>query len=148
MKRDLSKETFARRLVRQFPEFQREYQDHLRGYGGLLGHVFFRDTLNAVLFPLLEVNENPGMIRQYIDFMEDMYANGDSDVQNIVEVTILERLGDEEAVLRNAFTYFSEALMLASQSVEKGWGRREIRIWHRNGKTLYDWDWPPEAARG
>ena len=34
-------------------------------------------------------------------------------------------------------------LMLASQSIEKGWGRREIRIWHRNGKTLYDWDWPP-----
>ena len=143
MKRDLPKEAFARRLVRRFPEFQREYQDHLRGYGELLGHVFFGDTLNAVLFPLLEVNENPGMIRQYIDFMEDMYANGDSDVQNIVEVTILERLGDEEAVLRNAFTYFSEALMLASQSVEKGWGRREIRIWHREGRTMYDWDWTP-----
>ena len=143
MKRELPKETFARRLVRRFPEFQKAYQDHLRGYGELVGHVFFGDTLNALLFSLLEAGENPGMIRQYIDFMEDMYANGDNDVQNIVEVTILERLGDEEAVLRSAFTYFSEELMLASQSIEKGWGRREIRIWHRNGKTLYDWDWPP-----
>ena len=40
MKRDLPKEAFARRLVRRFPEFQWEYQDHLRGYGELLGHVF------------------------------------------------------------------------------------------------------------
>ena len=142
MKRELPKETFARRLVRRFPEFQRAYQDHLRGYGELVGHVFFGDTLNAVLFSQLETNEDPGIIRQYIDFVEDMYANGDGDVRNIVEVTILERLGDEEAVLRNAFSYFSEELMLASQSVERDWGRREICIWHKNGRTLYDWDWP------
>ena len=146
MKRELPKETFARRLVRRFPEFQKAYQDHLRGYGELVGHVFFGDTLNALLFSLLEAAENPGMIRQYIDFVEDMYANGDGDVQNIVEVTILERLGDDETVLRNAFTYFSEELMLASQSIEKGWGRRDIKIWHRGGRPMYDWAWPPEKT--
>ena len=142
MKRELPKETFARRLVRRFPEFQKEYQDHLRGYGELVGHVFFGDTLNRALFELLEGGREPATIRKYIDFIEDMYANGDDAVQNIVEVTILERLGDEETVLRNAFAYFSEALMLASRSVEKGWGRRDIRIRHKNGAVLYDWDWP------
>ena len=75
-----------------------------------------------------------------------MYANGDDDVQNIVGVTILECLGDDETVLRNAFSYFSEELMRASQSIEKGWGRRDIRIWHKNGKVLYDWSWPPNQA--
>ena len=63
-------------------------------------------------------------------------------MRNIVEVTLLECLGDDETILRNAFSYFSEKLMLASQSVERDWGRREIRIWHKNGRTLYDWDWP------
>ena len=33
-------------------------------------------------------------------------------------------------------------LMLASQSIEKGWGRRDIRIWHKSGRVRYDWDWP------
>ncbi|MCI8422126.1 MAG: hypothetical protein HFF50_01125 [Lawsonibacter sp.] len=145
MKRELPKETFARRLVRRFPEFQREYQDHLRGYGELVGHVLFGDTLNRALFELLETNRDRETIRRYIDFIEDMYANGDGDVRNIVEVTILERLGDEETVLRGAFACFSEALMLASQSIEKSWGRRDIRIWHKNGRTLYDWDWPPAS---
>ena len=137
-----SKEAFALALAERFPEFRMAYQEHLEDYGEILGHVFF-NVLHRALVPLLRLNEDREKIGQYIEFLEDMYANGDSDVQNIVEVTILERLGDEEAVLRNAFTYFSEALMLASQSVEKGWGRREIKIWHREGRTMYDWDWTP-----
>ena len=109
-----SKEYFARKLAEQFPEFREAYEEHLADYGELLGHVFFGgETLLGVLERLLGSNEEKERIRRYIDFVEDMYANGDDDVQNIVGVTILECLGDEETVLRNAFTYFSEELMLA-----------------------------------
>ncbi len=141
-----SKEFFAQKLD-ELPEFEGAYQEHLTYYGELLGHVFFGgETLLGALERLLPANEDRARIRQYIDFVEDMYANGDDDVQNIVGVTILECLGDDETVLRNAFSYFSEELMRASQSIEKGWGRRDIRIWHKNGKVLYDWSWPPNQA--
>lgn len=141
-----SKEFFAQKLD-ELPEFEGAYQEHLTYYEELLGHVFFGgETLLGALERLLPANEDRARIRQYIDFVEDMYANGDDDVQNIVGVTILECLGDDETVLRNAFSYFSEELMRASQSIEKGWGRRDIRIWHKNGKVLYDWSWPPNQA--
>ncbi|MEY8232526.1 hypothetical protein AALA82_13005 [Oscillospiraceae bacterium 50-16] len=141
-----SKEFFAQKLD-ELPEFEGAYQEHLTYYEELLGHVFFgEETLLGALERLLPANEDRARIRQYIDFVEDMYANGDDDVQNIVGVTILECLGDDETVLRNAFSYFSEELMRASQSIEKGWGRRDIRIWHKNGKVLYDWSWPPNQA--
>ena len=144
----LSKEYFAQKLGEEFPEFRDAYREHLEYYGELLGHVFFGgETLLGVLEKLLKPNEEKEKIRQYMDFVEDMYANGDDDVQNIVGVTILECLGDDEEVLRHAFSYFSEALMLASQSIERGWGRREIRVWHRGGETRYDWRWPPEHQR-
>ena len=136
-----SKEAFALALAERFPEFRMAYQEHLEDYGEILGHVFF-NVLHRALVPLLKINEDGEKIRGYIGFLEDMYANGDEDVRNIVEVTILEVLGDDETVLRNAFTYFSEELMLASQSIEKGWGRRDIRIWHKSGRVRYDWDWP------
>ena len=140
----MDKEQFARKLAEEFPEFRETYKEHLEGYGELLGHVFFGgETLLGVLKSLLKTNGDKEKIRRYIDFVEEMYASGDGDVRNIVEVTILECLGDDETVLRSAFTYFSEELMLASQSIESGWGRRDIKIWHRGGKTLYDWDWPP-----
>ena len=139
-----SKEYFAQELGVRFPEFRETYQEHLEYYKELLGHVFFGgETLLGVLESLLKTNGEKEKIRRYIDFVEDMYANGDDDVQNIVEVTILECLGDDETVLRNAFTYFSEELMLVSQSIEKGWGRRDIKIWHRGGRPQYDWKWPP-----
>lgn len=136
-----SKEAFALALAERFPEFRMAYEENLEGYGEILGHVFF-DVLHRALVPLLRLNEDREKIGQYIEFLEDMYANGDGEVRNIVEVTILEVLGDEETVLRNAFSYFSEDLMTVAQSVEKGWGRRDIRIWHKSGRVRYDWDWP------
>ena len=136
-----SKEAFALALAERFPEFRMAYQEHLEDYGEILGHVFF-DVLHRALVPLLKINEDGEKIRGYIGFLEDMYANGDEDVRNIVEVTILEVLGDDETVVRNAFLYFSENLMTAAQAVEKGWGRRDIRIWHKSGRVRYDWDWP------
>ncbi len=136
-----SKEAFALALAERFPEFRKAYGEHLEDYGEVLGHVFF-DVLHRALVPLLKINEDQEKIRRYIGFLEDMYANGDEDVRNIVEVTILEVLGDDETVLRNAFLYFSENLMTAAQAVEKGWGRRDIRIWWKNGKVRYDWEWP------
>ena len=141
----MDKEQFARKLAEEFPEFRETYKKHLEDYGELLGHVFFGgETLLGVLESLLKTNEEKEKIRRYIDFVEEMYASGDGDVRNIVEVTILECLGDDETVLRSAFTYFSEELMLASQSIERDWGRREIKIWHRGGRPMYGWDWPPK----
>lgn len=134
----MTKEHFARKLVRDFPEYQRAYQDHLKAYGEVLGHVFFCE-INPILSDLLRSNRDRAQIRKYIGFMEDMYANGDDEVKNIVTVTMLEYLGDDETVLRNAFAYFSEELMEASKAVEAGWGRRNIRLYRRHGKLLYEW---------
>ncbi|GLC78329.1 DUF7674 family protein [Lacrimispora brassicae] len=132
---------FAKNLLQFFPEYQREYQLNLKQYGEILGHVYFAE-INPVLSELLKINQDKDLIRKYIDFIEDMYSDGDDDVKNVVEVTILEYLGDDETVLRNAFTYFSEDLMQASKEIEASWGRRNIRIYHKRGKALADWEWP------
>lgn len=137
-----SAEYFARMLGEQFPEFRGAYEKHLESYEEFLGHIFFGETLLSILLPLLKTNRDRERIRQYIYYIENMYANGDDYVQNIVGVTIVENFGDDEIVLRNAFSYFSEGLMLASRSIENGRRRRDIRIWHKNGEVLYDWKWP------
>ena len=143
-----SKEYFAQKLAEEFPEFREVYAEHMEFYEELLGHVFFGgETLLKVLPPLLKANQDREKICRYIDFVEDMYINGDSEVQNIVGVTVLECLGDDETVLRNAFSYFSEELMRASQSIEQSWNRRDIHIWHRKGKPQYSWEWPSKQMK-
>ena len=46
-------------------------------------------------------------IQQYCSFVEKMYYDGDEDVKNVVEVTILEQLSDEEEVWLRFGTYLS-----------------------------------------
>ncbi len=115
------KKYFADKLIQIFPEYQEEYRLHLQKYGRILSHVFFGDIINPELSDLLRMNRNTDVIRVYIDFIDEMYRSGDDDIRNVVEVTILEYLGDSETVLRNAFTYFSEELMLASKEIEADW---------------------------
>jgi len=105
-----------------------------------MGHVFFGTLLNVPLSELLLENKDTETIRKYVDFTEDMYANGDYYVQNIVEVTIMAYLGDDTTVLRNFFTYCSEALIEVSKSLEAketGYGRYDIHIWYKKGKMWF-----------
>jgi len=135
---------FAKKFIQLFPEHEQEYIDYLEMYNELsapMGHVFFGTLLNVPLSELLLENKDTETIRKYVDFIEDMYANGDYYVQNIVEVTIMAYLGDNTTVLRNFFAYCSEALIEVSKSLEvkeTGYGRYDIHIWYKKGKMYVD----------
>jgi hypothetical protein len=47
---------------------------------------------------LLQSNSDKKTIQQYCSFIEEMYYDGDEDVKNVVEVTILEQLSDETKI--------------------------------------------------
>ena len=132
-------ETAAKEFIRSFPEYAEEHAAHLEDYNEILGHVFFGCVINTPLFHLLSINQDKQAIQKYVNFIEYMYESGDKSVQNIVGVTILEFLGDDDTVLKNAFEYFSEDIMLASKSIETGLGRREIHIYHKDGHAFAEW---------
>ena len=135
----LTKEELATEFIKLFPHYQADYDEHIADYSELLGHVFFGDVLNRPLAALLKSNHDKKAIQQYMKFLEHMFAHGNEDVKNIVCVTILEYLGDDDIVLKNAYSYFSDELIEASVQVEKSLGRREIVISHENGKRLVGW---------
>lgn len=131
--------SFAKKFIILFPAYKKDYQEDIEAYGEILGHNFFGNSINAVLSTLLIENKNINLIKKYIDFIEDMYAHGNEDVKNIVEVTILEYLGDDDGSLKNAFTYFSEDLIMASKNIEADLERHEIHIFYKKGNVFADW---------
>ena len=135
----MNAEYYARKLAQIFPDYEGVYAEHMEDFGELLGHVFFGSVFNSQLSKLLLANSNKEEIQKYIDFIEDMYANGDAGAQDIVCVTILAYLGDDDTILKHAFSYFSEDIIQASKILESGYGRREIRIYYKNGKVYTDW---------
>lgn len=97
----LSKEEMAQKLVNLFPEKEQSLKEHYQDYGELLGHIFFADEICCPLFEMLKTNCTNDEIKKYCRFIEDMWLNGNDDVVNVVEVTILERLSDDKNVWLN-----------------------------------------------
>ena len=135
----MTKEQFASEFIELFPHCKADYNEHIKDYSEILGHVFFGAVINIPLTSLLRTNTDRASIQKYIGFIERMYALGDDAVKNIVQVTILEYLGDYDDVLRNAFEYFSDALIEESKLIEEALRRRKIVISHKNGRTCTRW---------
>jgi len=90
-------------LVKVIPEQKDKLKNSMEEYDGeLLGHIYFGDEFNMHLINLLEKYTEIETIKKYCDFIEYMWKNGDKDVINIVDVTILERLSDD-IVIWNRF---------------------------------------------
>lgn len=108
----MTKEEVAVKLTELFPEKAPALAQHYADYGEqLLAHVFFADEVNEPLFALLQNNYDQKTIQAYCTFIEDMYFYGNEDVKNVVEVTILERLSDEELVWFRFGNYLTNELI-------------------------------------
>lgn len=103
-----TKEDIANRLIKVFPEKMSALTKHYNDYGELLGHIFFSEEINVPLFELLKNNLESNKIEMYCRFIEEMWKYGDSDVINIVDVTILESLSDNREVWINFGSYISQ----------------------------------------
>ena len=135
----MTKEQCVSEFIELFPHHKADYEEHIKDYSEILGHVFFGDVINIPLTSLLKANTDSVSIKKYIGFVERMYTLGDDGVKDIVNATILEYLGDYDDVLRNAFEYFSDALIEESKLIEEALGRRKIVISHKKGRTYTRW---------
>ena len=91
-----------------FPEYNEYFDKHMEDYGELLLHIFYAEVINNPLFDLLKNNIDSEQIKKYVRFIEYMWSRGDERVQNVVDVTILERLSDDIDVWNNLGAYISE----------------------------------------
>ena len=83
-------------LVKLIPEQKEKLKNSIEENDGeLLGHIYFGDEFNIHLINLLKNYTEIETIKKYCYFVEYMWKNGDEDVINIVDVTILERLSDD-----------------------------------------------------
>lgn len=121
----------VRKYVEVFPEYKIELEEHLDDYGELLSHVFFGDIICYDLVQLLATESDIYSTKKIFDFLNDMYTNGEEDMQNVIVVTILEYLGDDPIILKKAFKYLSNELKNASINIEKQIGRNPFKEWDK-----------------
>lgn len=115
-------ETFIKLFLERFPEYLPVMKEHINYNQELLPHVFFGDEVNDDLINLFETEKNEEK-KKLFDLFEFMLINGDVEVQEVITLTILARLGDEPKILKKAIKYMGKETKKASDEIEYFWGR-------------------------
>lgn len=72
--------------------------EHKKDYGEVLLHIYLCEEIGEPLFALLKSGSHSGFSLIYSKIIELLWQYGDAAVKNVVDVTLLERLSDEDVV--------------------------------------------------
>lgn len=119
-------ENIAEKLVEVVPELQQSYELELEWWGTEQpgAHIIFGDLLNPYLISLLESHNQP-ILKQIFTFLELLANHEDIKVQEVVAVTVCERLGDNPEWLSKARQYMGKTTLQFSHEIEAFWGREQ-----------------------
>ena len=85
--------TCAKAIAAVVPDGEQQLEVHLRTYEELLLHVYAGDVFTCHLLTCLETGTDAAPC---LRLLERMWLEGDEAVRNVLDVTILERLSDED----------------------------------------------------
>lgn len=109
------------KLVEAIPELEKAYKEELKDWDEFPGnHIIFGNVLNPFLVELLEQPNKQNPKQRIFDFLELMALSEDAKVQEVLSVTVLERLGDSEGVLRETKKYMGKMTTQFSKKLKNG----------------------------
>ncbi len=116
-------------LMEAVPELRVGYEAECRQGGDEPPgpHVIFGDVLNPYLLNLLSSDRQDAALRQVFQFLEHLANHEDIHIQELVAVTVCERLGDDPKILHRAYKYMGARTRQFSDEVEVFWGRTAPR---------------------
>jgi hypothetical protein len=116
----------AEALIEAVPELRARYAEELRVWGDELPgpHIIFGDVLNPYLIELLDAHHATEQLQKVFEFLEILAHHDDVHVQELVAVTVCERLGDCRELLQKARKFMGPRTRQFSKEVEDFWGRK------------------------
>ena len=115
-------DNLAEALIDVIPTLKPQYEAELHWWGEEKpgAHIIFGDIL-----ALLESDAQEDMLKHIFAFLEHLATHHDLRVQEVVSVSVCERLGDKPAWLAKARQYMGPATCHLSQEIETFWGREQ-----------------------
>jgi len=122
----LGKNNIVEQLLCYIPEINLKYQEEIAWwedeFPGL--HNILGDVLNGFVVNLLKASGQEELKRRVFTFYKMMATSIDKDVRNVLQVTLLEYLGDDKEILSKAYQYMGKNTKILSDEIERYWGRK------------------------
>ncbi len=90
--------TLASRIVTVFPELKEALKDNVQSYSEFLGDDFFTNHATKMIIDTVRINDVQ-KIKKIMRILSDIYENGTNDVQDLVVVTILGELNNDQELI-------------------------------------------------
>lgn len=90
--------TLANRITGVYPELKDAYKENFQRYDEFLGEDFFVNHANKYIMETLRSNDKQ-KIKKLMKILSDTYENGTNDVQDLVVVTILGEIDNDQEIL-------------------------------------------------
>lgn len=90
--------TLASRITSVYPELKDALRDNVQTYSEFLGDDFFVNHANKYIIDTIRANDKQ-KIKKLFKILSDIYENGSNDVQDLVVVTILGELNNEQELI-------------------------------------------------
>ena len=104
----MNKEKCAELMAEWLPEGKEILKEHLVNFNEILLHVLAGEVITEPLIEFLHANSKSDMIEKYCYMIELMWKKGNEEVNNVVDVTILERLSDDIEIWNRFGEYISD----------------------------------------
>ena len=110
--------TLANRFTAIYPELRDEYKANCDKYGQFLPEDFFVNHGNAVVLATIKEN-NPTKMKKLFNLLNDIYEDGNNDVQGVIAVTILGAMDNDTEMLAACCDYMSDDLAVNVININK-----------------------------
>lgn len=97
-------------ITYRFPELTEKVNKETEGYEEFLSHVVFGNIFNPLTVSLLKSDDfsTDQLLKRIFEMYEEMSSEGDAEVRNLVEATLLEYLWDEKKTYDRALKMMGE----------------------------------------
>ncbi len=101
--------TLASRLCLVFPELRPYYKDNIARYGEFLAEKFFDDYGTEKVIGAIKAND-PQTMKKLFQVLNEIYEDGTSEVQDVIAVTVLGALNNDQILLARCVDYMSTTM--------------------------------------
>lgn len=114
---------FFEKMLEFFPDARDEYVEYIKKYDEILETVIMEDVFAPRILKMLKDENDSKRLEDVFNYIEKIVSNDDYHLTNVLEITLLEILGNDTTILGKALKYMGPKTKALQRKADEALGR-------------------------